>query len=131
MEQKKIVQPLQVMMKCQALAFMMKWIHPAQSESFLKFSSIICIKFIVAILFSLLRKYRAYCQLLKRENALLTRKLKLREQKLKIEKTQIIYLLSLQFQVRCLKRILIVFFTLVLILYLSFQNLQSFIEPFV
>lgn len=55
-----------------------------ESESFLTFPNIIGIKFIIAISVSLLRKYRVYNQLLKRENVLLKHKIKLLEQKLKL-----------------------------------------------
>ena len=100
-----------------------------ESESFLKFSSIISFRFIIAILFSLLRKYRAYCQLLKRENALLTRKIKLLEQKLKIEKLKssaqpTILITLLKKNSDCL------FYTGIDTISL-FSKLQSFIEPFV
>ena len=98
------------------------------SESFLKCSSIISIKFIIAILFSLLRKYRSNCQLLKRENALLTRKIKLLEQKLKIGKLQssaqpTISSTLLKKNSDCL------FYTGIDTISL-FSKLQSFIEPF-
>lgn len=94
-----------------------------ETESFCSFSTLIGFRFIIAILISLLRKYKMYNQLLTRENLLLKQKVTLLEHKLKASDHTVSSTL-LKKNSDCL------FYTGIDTLPL-FSKLHSFIEPFV